>query len=135
MAMADNGELIVLAPGLREFGEDKEIDRLIRKYGYAGTNKVMEAVQKNEDLQNNLSAAVHLIHGSSEGRFSITYCPGKISKKEIESVNCSYADLEQMRSRYNPQKLKDGFNLVNGEEIFFISNPGLGLWSWKEQFN
>ena len=92
-------------------------------------------VQKNEDLRNNLSAAAHLIHGSSEGRFSITYCPGKISKDQIESVNFSYADLEQMRSRYNPQKLKDGFNLVNGEEIFFISNPGLGLWSWKEQFN
>ena len=134
MAMADGGELIVLAPGLREFGEDKEIDRLIRKYGYVGTKRVMDAVKKNEDLRNNLSAAAHLIHGSSEGRFSITYCPGKISKEEIESVNFSYADLEQMRSRYNPEKLKDGFNVIHGEEIFFISNPGLGLWSWKERF-
>ena len=81
MAMADGGELIVLAPGLKEFGEDKEIDRLIRKYGYVGTDRVLDAVQKNEDLRNNLSAAAHLIHGSSEGRFSITYCPGKISKE------------------------------------------------------
>ncbi len=43
---------------------------------------------------NNLSAAAHLIHGSSEGRFSITYCPGYLTKKEIESVNFRYADLK-----------------------------------------
>jgi nickel-dependent lactate racemase len=134
MAMADGGELIVLAPGLREFGEDKEIDRLIRKYGYVGTDRVLDDVHKNEDLRNNLSAAAHLIHGSSEGRFSVTYCPGKISKEEIESVNFRYADLQQMVSCYNPEKLEDGFNSVHGEEIFFICNPGLGLWSWKERF-
>jgi nickel-dependent lactate racemase len=134
MAMADGGELIVLAPGLKEFGEDKEIDRLIRKYGYVGTDRVLDCVTKNEDLRNNLSAAAHLIHGSSEERFSITYCPSKISKDEIESVNFKYADLKQMQSRYNPEKLKDGFNTVGDEEIFFISNPGLGLWSWRERF-
>jgi nickel-dependent lactate racemase len=134
MAMADGGELIVLAPGLREFGEDREIDRLIRKYGYAGTKRVLNYVRKNEDLRNNLSAAAHLIHGSSEGRFSITYCPGQISKDEIESVNLRWADLQQMMARYNHEKLEDGFNSVNGEEIFFICNPGLGLWSWKERF-
>lgn len=77
---------------------------------------------------------MHLIHGSSEGRFSITYCPGKISRQEIESVNFKYANLKQMMKKYNPQRLKDGFNEVNGEKIFFISNPGLGLWSWKEKF-
>lgn len=134
MAMADGGELIVLAPGLKEFGEDKEIDRLIRKYGYVGTDKVLDFVHRNEDLRNNLSAAAHLIHGSSEGRFSTTCCPGKISKQEIESVNFRYADLKQMLSLYDPEKLKDGFNTIHGEEIFFISNPGLGLWSWKERF-
>jgi nickel-dependent lactate racemase len=134
MAIADGGELIVLAPGLAEFGEDPQIDRLIRKYGYVGTPKVLELVKDNDDLKENLSAAAHLIHGSSEGRFSITYCPGKISKQEIESVNFKYAGLKQMTKKYNPQKLKDGFNKVSGEEIFFISNPGLGLWSWKEKF-
>jgi nickel-dependent lactate racemase len=134
MAMADGGELIVLAPGLKEFGEDKEIDRLIRKYGYVGTEKVLDDVHKNEDLRNNLSAAAHLIHGSSEGRFSTTYCPGKISQKEIESVNFKYADLKHIQAMYNPEKLKDGVNAINGEEIFFISNPGLGLWSWRERF-
>jgi nickel-dependent lactate racemase len=134
MAIADDGELIVLAPGLAEFGEDPQIDKLIRKYGYVGTPKVLELVKDNDDLKENLSAAAHLIHGSSEGRFSITYCPGEISKQEIESVNFKYADLKQMMKRYNPRKLKDGFNVVGGEEIFFISNPGLGLWSWREKF-
>jgi nickel-dependent lactate racemase len=134
MAIADGGELIVLAPGLAEFGEDPQIDKLIRKYGYVGTPKVLELVKDEDDLKENLSAAAHLIHGSSEGRFSITYCPGKISRQEIESVNFKYADLKQMMKKYNPQKLKDGFNVVNGEEIFFISNPGLGLWSWREKF-
>ncbi|MBK9391449.1 MAG: DUF2088 domain-containing protein [Bacteroidetes bacterium] len=136
MAMADNGELIVLAPGLKEFGEDKEIDRLIRKYGYRGTPATLKSLKENEELAKNLSAAAHLIHGSSEGRFSITYCPGKLSKEEIESVNFSYADLQQMLKKYDPGKLKDGFNkLDNGEEIFYISNPAVGLWASKERLS
>ena len=134
MAMADGGELIVLAPGLKEFGEDKEIDRLIRKYGYVGTERVLELTKQNQDLQNNLSAAAHLIHGSSEGRFSITYCPGHVSRAEIESVNFAYSDLNAMMQKYDPQKLKMGYNTVGGETIFFIPNPGMGLWAWKEKF-
>jgi nickel-dependent lactate racemase len=134
MAMADNGELIVLAPGLKEFGEDKEIDRLIRKYGYRGTPATLKSLSENEELKNNLSAAAHLIHGSSEGRFSITYCPGYLTKEEIESVNFRYNDLKEMTNRYNPEKLKEGFNkLADGEEIFYISNPALGLWTSKER--
>ena len=134
MAMADGGELIVLAPGLKEFGEDKEIDRLIRKYGYVGADKVLELVEENDELKDSLGAAAHLIHGSSEGRFSVTYCPGNISQQEIESVNFKYADLDEMSSKYDPKVLKDGFNTVDGEEIFYISNPGMGLWAWKDKF-
>ena len=135
MAIDDDGELIVLAPGLKEFGEDKEIDRLIRKYGYVTTPEVLKFVEENDDLKNNLSAAAHLIHGSSENRFKITYCPGNISKEEIESVNFNYASLDEMMKKYDPEKLKDGFNTMpDGEEIFFISNPGLGLWSYKDKF-
>ena len=134
MAMADNGELIVLAPGLKEFGEDKEIDRLIRKYGYRGTPATLKSLSENEELRNNLSAAAHLIHGSSEGRFSITYCPGNLTREEIESVNFKYHDLTEMMKRYSPEKLKDGFNrMTDGEEIFYISNPALGLWTSKER--
>jgi len=134
MAIADNGELIVLAPGLREFGEDKGIDLLIRKYGYLTTPEILKLVEENDDLKNNLGAAAHLIHGSSENRFKITYCPGQISKENIESVNYAYADLNQMMKKYNPEKLKDGYNILDGEEIFFISNPALGLWSYKDNF-
>ncbi len=134
MAMADNGELIVLAPGLKEFGEDREIDRLIRKYGYRGTPVTLQSLSENEELRDNLSAAAHLIHGSSEGRFSITYCPGHLTKDEIESVNFKYHDLSEMMKRYNPEKLKDGYNkMSDGEEIFYISNPALGLWTSKER--
>lgn len=135
MAIADEGELIVLAPGLREFGEDKTIDALIRKYGYVNTDKVLQLCQENKDLSDNLSAAAHLIHGSSENRFKVCYCPGKLSREEIESVNYSFGDLNSMMKRYNPEKLKDGINILDdGEEIFYISNPALGLWAFKERF-
>ena len=105
MAIADDAELVVLAPGLAQFGEDPEIDGLIRKYGYAGTPKVLELVKQNPDLQQNLSAAAHLIHGSSEGRFTITYCPGHLTKQEIESANFRYADPMNMTKRYDPENL------------------------------
>ncbi len=134
MAIADNGRLIVLAPGVKQFGEDKEINRLIRKYGYVGSEKVLNLVEKNQELRNNLCAAGHLIHSSSEGRFKITYCPGYMTKEQIESVNFEYEDPKRMMDRYNPQKLKDGFNTVKGEEIFFISNPGMGLWALGNRF-
>ena len=135
MAIADGGELVVLAPGLKEFGEDKDIDQLIRKYGYQTTPEILEAVDNNEDLRQNLSAAAHLIHGSTEERFTMTYCPGHISREEIESVNYSFASLSEMMHRYDPGVLQEGFNTMpDGEEIFYISNPALGLWSWKEKF-
>lgn len=134
MAMADNGELIILAPGLREFGEDKEIDRLIRKYGYRGTPATLKALDRNPELMDNLSAAAHLIHGSSEGRFSITYCPGNLTRQEIESVNFKYASLETMLKKYDPAVLREGVNrMPDGEEIYYISNPAVGLWAAKDK--
>ena len=136
MAIADEGELIVLAPALKEFGEDPTIDRLIRKYGYRGTPATLKAVEENEELRDNLGAAAHLIHGSSEGRFKITYCPGPdTTLDEIRSVGFEAAAYEEMAARYNPTELKDGFNtLPDGEEIFYISNPALGLWAYREKF-
>ncbi|MBO5899746.1 MAG: DUF2088 domain-containing protein [Lentisphaeria bacterium] len=135
MAIADDGDLIVLAPGLKEFGEDKENDRLIRKYGYKGTDYTLKMVSENEELQKSLGAAAHFIHGSSEGRFTITYCPGPgVSEEEIRSVGFEYGDLDEMLKKYPVDQLKDGYNTVNGEEIFYISNPALGLWALKENF-
>jgi len=133
MALADGAELIILAPGVKEFGEDKTIDALIRKYGYFGTPATLKAVEANPDLANDLSAAAHLIHGSSEGRFKITWCPGHLTKKEIESAGFEYGDLATMLKCYDPAKLSHGQNKVDGEEIFFIANPGLGLWAHRSR--
>ena len=135
MAIADGGELIVLAPALKEFGEDKTIDGLIRKYGYKGTPHTLECTNANEDLQANLGASAHLIHGSSEGRFSITYCPGDgVSREEIEGVGFNYCHYNDMVAKYPVETLKDGWNVVNGEEIYYISNPALGLWAHPDRF-
>ncbi|MHC4398461.1 MAG: nickel-dependent putative hexonate epimerase [Planctomycetota bacterium] len=132
MAIADDGELIVLAPAVGTFGEDPEIDKLIRKYGYRTTPEIMRLVENTDDLPRNLSAAAHLIHGSSEGRFRITYCPGALSREEIEGVGYGYADLAAVEAKYDPAELTDGFNeMPGGERIFFISNPALGLWAYR----
>ncbi|HEX4064879.1 MAG TPA: lactate racemase domain-containing protein [Acidobacteriaceae bacterium] len=134
MALADGADLIILAPAVKEFGEDRTIDALIRKYGYRGTPATLEAVAKNPDLAADLSAAAHLIHGSSEGRFTITWCPGHLTKEEVEGVGFAYGDLQSMSQKYDPAKLTQGYNNVGGEEIFFVANPGLGLWAHRDRF-
>jgi nickel-dependent lactate racemase len=133
MALADDGELIILAPGLKRFGEQADVDAFIRKYGYCGTPKVMEGYRKNADMQDLAHATAHLIHGSSEGRFKITYAPGHLTKAEIEQVNFQYADLNELLKRYPVDKLKEGFNEVNGEQIYFIPTPSAGLWATREK--
>jgi nickel-dependent lactate racemase len=134
MAIADGGELVVLAPGVSTFGEDQQIDRLIRKYGYSNTPRIMQCVTETDDLPKNLSAAAHLIHGSSEERFRITYCPGRLTREEIEGVGYRYADLAEMLQRYDPRELQDGWNTTpDGERIYYISNPALGLWAHRSR--
>jgi Uncharacterized conserved protein len=135
MAIADGGELVILAPGIRKFGEDDGNDLLIRKYGYVGRKKVLELVENNEDLKCNLSVAAHLIHGSSDDRFTIIYATEKLSQEEVEAANFKFIPLKETLNKYNPQELKEGFNtLKDGEEIFYISNPALGLWADKNKF-
>ncbi len=136
MAMADGGRLIILAPGVEKFGEDAECDRLIRKYGYRGRLNTLAAFERpeNADLRANMGAAAHLIHGSSDGRFSITYAVKKIAKSEIEGVGFEAADYDDMIKRYNPDTLKYGYNTVDGEPVYFIPNPALGLWIDRERF-
>ena len=136
MALADGAELLVIAPALKEFGEDKTIDGLIRKYGYKGTPHTLEATRANKDLQENLGASAHLIHGSSEGRFKITYCPGpEMTREEIEGVGFSYGNLDEVLARYPLDSLQEGWNTMpDGEEIYYISNPALGLWAYPERF-
>ena len=137
MAIADGGELLVLAPGIERFGEDGEVDKLIRKYGYKGRINTLEQFEKpeNQDLRDNMSAAAHLIHGSSDGRFTITYAVKNISREEVESVGFRAADYDEMVKRYDPEKLQYGYNtLPDGEEVYFIPNPALGLWINREKF-
>ncbi|GAB6165042.1 lactate racemase domain-containing protein [Thermostilla marina] len=134
MVMADGGELLIIAPGLKRFGEQEAVDKLIRKYGYVGTPRVMELYRQNADMQDLAHATAHLIHGSSEGRFTITYAPGHLTREEIEGVNFQYADLEETLKRYPPDQLREGFNTMpDGEEIYFIPTPSAGLWSTREK--
>lgn len=135
-AMDDGGELLIIAPGLKRFGEQDEVDQIIRKFGYSGTPAVMKAWKENDVLQDLTHATAHLIHGSSEGRFNITYAPGHLTKEEIEGVNFGYMDYNEAIKRYNPEKMKDGFNTMpDGEEVYFISTPSAGLWTTKDKLN
>ena len=129
MLIGDGGRLVIIAPGVKEFGEDREIDRLIRKYGYRTTPEILEHVAANEELRSNLSAAAHLIHGSSEERFEVLYAPGTLTEDETRSVGYSYGDAAQLTAQYQCQDLDNGWHQdSNGEEFYFIRDPGLGLW-------
>lgn len=136
MAIADGGELLVIAPGLERFGEQPEVDALIRKYGYTGTERILRLYRTEKDLQEIAHGTAHLIHGSSEGRFTIRYAPGHLTKKEIEGVGYEYADLGEALARYAPERMKEGWNTMpDGEEVFYISTPSAGLWSTEAKLN
>ena len=131
MAMADGGELLVIAPGIERFGEDARLDALIRKHGYRPAKTVCEKTAGDEELAGNLSAAAHLIHGSSEGRFTVRYCPGPgLSRREIESVGFEWGDISEAAAHYKIGELAAGWNAGRGgERFFFVPNPALGLWA------
>ncbi len=136
MAIADRGELVVLAPGVRRFGEDPGIDALIRKYGYFTTPRILELVKENADLRESLGVAAHLIHGSTEGRFTVTYCPGGLTKEEVEKAGFCFAPLQVMMKKYDPAFLHDGWNdLPGGERIYYVCNPAVGLWASRSNFS
>jgi len=131
MAMADGGELIILAPGVRKFGEDDYIDRLIRKYGYKGRENTLKQYRENADLRENPSAAAHLIHGSSDGRFTITYAVKYLTREEVEGVGFNYIPYDEAKRKYRPEGITDGYFKGSDETYFYISNPALGLWTVK----
>lgn len=134
MAIADGGELLIIAPGLKRFGEQPDVDALICKYGYCGTPRVMEQFRASADMQDLAHATAHLIHGSSEGRFKIIYAPGHLTRAEIESVNFGYADLQATLDRYRPDTLHEGWQTAaDGERFFFIPTPSAGLWASREK--
>ena len=132
MALADGGELIVIAPGLKRFGEQPEVDAFIRKYGYVGTERVMDQYRQNADMQDLAHATAHLVHASNEGRFNITYAPGHLTRAEIEGVNFRYADMNATIARYRPDHCKYGWNTTaDGERFYFIPTPSAGLWATR----
>lgn len=134
MALADGGELVIIAPGLKRFGEQPEVDTFIRKYGYVGTPRVMDMYRQNLDMQDLAHATAHLIHGSSEDRFTITYAPGFLTKQEIEGVNFRYAELNATVKRYRPEQCQEGWNsTADGERFYFIPTPSAGLWATREK--
>ena len=135
MIIEDGGELLVIAPGVSRFGEDKTIDELIRKYGYLHTGEILKLAESNDDLSRNLSAAAHLIHGTSDSRFGITYSTNKMTEDEITGVHYQYRELLDALEQYDINSLQEGFNIMpDGEEIYYISNPALGLWAPESRF-
>ncbi|UNX54647.1 lactate racemase domain-containing protein [Georgenia sp. TF02-10] len=134
MAIADGGELLVIAPGVERFGEQPEVDALIRKYGYLSQAEVIDLYRTEADMQDIPHGTAHLVHGSAEGRFTITYAPGMLSRAEIESVGYRYLDLAEAQRRYDPEVMTDGWNTMpDGEEVFYISTPSAGLWATREK--
>ncbi len=140
MAIADGGELLVLAPGVRVFGEDPGIDALIRHHGYRGTPATLAAVRDNADLAASLGAAAHLIHGSSEGRFTITYCTdptgGGLSRDEIEAVGFAWRPLPEALAELGVDASTKSGSREDRDGVSFhhIANPALGLWATRPRF-
>lgn len=132
LAIGDGGELLIIAPGLERFGEQEGVERLIRKYGYTGRDRILQLYRQEPDLQALAHGAAHLVHGSSDGRFTIRYAPGHLTREEIEGVGFGYADLGETLARYPPDRMKEGWNTMpDGERVFFISTPSAGLWATK----
>jgi nickel-dependent lactate racemase len=136
MAIAGGGELLILAPGLEGFGEDPGIDRLIRRHGYRPGKIIRQRAAEDRELAESLCAAAHLIHGSPEGRFTVRYCPGPgLDAAGLEAAGYAWGSLEEALGRYNPRILKPGTNILpNGERVFFVPNPALGLWAERKRF-
>ncbi len=135
MAIADGGELVVIAPGVARFGEDLKVDALIRKYGYHGTEATLEAIERNADLRETLSAAAHLIHGSTEGRFRVTWCAGGVGEAEVRAAGFDYLPIEKALASYPIGGFSPGMNRApSGEDVFYVPNPALGLWASRERF-
>lgn len=129
MAVADGGELVIIAPGVRQFGEDAGNDAFIRRVGYKSTEEMIRLVDSDPDVAANLAVVAHIIVSSPEDRFRVTYAAGGLDREEMESAGFRWADPAELVKRYDPTRLTDGWNtLPDGEEIYFVSRPASGLW-------
>jgi len=130
LAVADGGHVVMIAPGLERLGEDPLFDRIIRKYGYVGTERITRLVETREDLRRNLAVAAHLIHGSTEGRFHVTVATDTVDRRVIQSVGFGHMSLEEARQRYRYQERTPGRHTASdGSPFYYIANPAAGLWA------
>lgn len=132
--MAEGGELIILAPGIKQFGDDEITDQVMRKYGYIKKAEIAALINDpTSDLAQNLAAAGQLMVTSPDGRFKVTYAVKHLTREEVEGVGFNYMDYYAAKEYYAVDTLKEGYNTMpDGEEIYFIKNPGMGFWSIKE---
>ena len=133
MAIADGGELLVIAPALRQCGENEEADALIRRYGYCGTPSVLKLYREHA-FDGMEMVAAHLIHGSGEGRFRIVYAtdPALMPAEEIKALGFGWADARDALARYRPQERETGFYNDENGAYYYVSSPALGLWRARD---
>jgi nickel-dependent lactate racemase len=138
MAIADGGELVIIAHGARRFGEQPEVEALIKTYGYSPRDEILakyhDPSPQYDDLRDIGHGAAHLIHGSSEGRFRITYAPAHLTAEDVQQVGYHYLDYQTALQRYEPQGKSEGlYATADGEEYYFIPSPATGLWATRER--
>ena len=134
MIVADGGELLLLAPGVIAFGENEEMDKMTRLIGYTGRQRILGLYRTTDVFEDKFMSAAHLIHGSSDGRFKITYAtdPELLGEDEIRGVGYDWIAYEDAIKRYDPAKMKEGWNIMpDGEEVYFVGTPALGLWKLR----
>ncbi len=137
MALADGGELVVLAPGVSAFGEDPTIDGLIRRTGYRGTAAVEAARAADPVLAAEPGAVAHLVHGSTEGRFTVVYCTdpaaGGLPPGEVEAAGYRWRPLgDELAGLGVDGATPTGERLdATGDPFFHVANPALGLWTTR----
>ena len=135
MAIADGGELIVLAPGVKTFGEDRQIDALIRKYGYA-RHAAGDAIGPRDRRP----AAEPLRGRPPDPRLVRRAVPHHLLPRASLPRGNRIGRLwlrrfgRDARRVTSPQSRRDGWaTLPDGERIFFIGNPALGLWAHRDR--
>lgn len=127
----EDGEIIVIAPGVHTFGENDLADQAIRKYGYRPREEMLELYKTDPLLSSNMSLAGHLIRSVPSPKTKITYCTNKLTREEIEHANYCYMTVEEAMERYPCENWETGWKtLPNGEEIYFVRNAALGLWQY-----
>jgi len=134
MCIADGGELIILCAGIQSFGENDFADSFIRKYGYRDPEVLLQIVRDSGELMKYLVPLSQMVISYTK-RFKLIYAAKKITRQEVESVFCNYADYDEVVKKYDPAKMKEGENIMpDGEEVFYVSKPAQGLWAEINRF-